>query len=747
MDEYATPNKPQGSFPLLRVWLCGPFQMEWIDSATDTVLLAADAMEGSRDRTAALSLLALLLCQPNRQAHRDWVMEQFWPEGSRSAAVHRLENIFSCLRKLLRPPSGGESLLYSMMGKKTSGPTYGLEAYPKLWVDTDALIWYVEQAARMERFGDDALPFWERAFGLLKRGPFLADASYDPYATWIGEQRSHLEGYARQCVHALSRLYLTRHGEAGKAEAQLLLRTYWQQHKADEDILRPLLELLGEQERYQEAEQYYRQLLMALAELGPDETGQPRIPDARTSDIREYLHTRQIQRESKMKDRSAILPLLPTTSLDDQRVTPPTLFIPSTISELSVRSDFTLPISLLPQSERIEVGISDCATKFGHLLAKVITCVQKWYGMAKFCHPLQDQLDQEIRGLDALKSQYSLETYALSRRSFLIALAALPTALLMSSKQEYKLVLNLEEFLPQCAASVTACWHLSGGNHLDTIVPIIDSYLPTLAAAMKYAPSYREVAANLVAQCYFLKAILAWHVEGLVSAETYCSQAMQYSIIAKNTNLQLTALNQHALILYYGKQFQKALAKSEEAEATFQHTSSEHIFPIVQGRVYMYLSALQAQQARGNAEQTLEFARKAFALQAAVAEPVPLYADCGEAPLFLWDGLTHYHLSFRTSEHAESALTSLRKFGQLQPSINIPERFRLECLTNRTLAAIQCNEMEEAVACLAAGKQGARALESRQRNAEVAYAYQTMLERWPKEERVQALGMPSESIQ
>jgi DNA-binding SARP family transcriptional activator len=746
MDASNDSGSPPTAFPQLRIWLCGSFRMEWGDPTTGAALPAIDPTIGSRDRAAALSLLALLLCQPNRQAHRDWVMEQFWPEGRRDVAIHRLENIFTCLRKLLRPPSGGESLVRSTVGKKTSGTSYCLDPYPTLWVDGDALTWNIEQACRMERFGDDALPLWQRAFDLLKRGPFLVDDPYDPYAPWVQERREQLGGYSRQCVHALSRLYLARHGETGKAEALLLLRTYWQQSKTDQDALRPLLELLGEQERYQEAEEYYQQYLMALIELGPDKAGQPRTPDERTRDVREYLRTRQIQRESKAKDRSVIQPSLSTLLLDSQRVTTPALFIPSTPPDLSESSVFVLPISLRQQGKHVEVGVPDCATRFGLLLAQVITCIQKWYGMAKFCNTLQDQLDREIRGLDALKSQYSLEAYTLSRRSFLIALAALPTALLLSSKQEYKLVLDLEELLPQCAASVTACWHLSGGSHLDTIAPIIDSYIPTLVAVMKYAPSYREVAADLVAQCYFLKTILAWHVEGLAPAEMYCSQAMQYSTIAKNTNLQLTALNQHALILYYGKQFQKALAKSEEAEATFQHASHEHIFPIVQGRVYMYLAALQAQQARGNAEQTLELARKAFALQVAVAEPVPLYADCGEAPLFLWEGLTHYHLSHRDSAHAESALTSLRKFGQLQSSTNIPERFRLECLTNRTLAAIQCDEMEEAVACLAAGKQGARALESRQRNAEVVYAYQTMLERWPKEECVQALGVPPANV-
>jgi tetratricopeptide (TPR) repeat protein len=163
-----------------------------------------------------------------------------------------------------------------------------------MWVDSDAITWNVEQAARMERFGDDSLPFWQRAFDLLKRGPLLAD---EPYAAWVKERRELLDGYTRQCVHALAHLYLTRYGEAGRAEAVLLLRTYWQQHKTDEDALRPLLELLGEQERYQEAEEYYQQCLQSLIELGPSKQEHLPVPDARTRDIREYLRTKHIQRE------------------------------------------------------------------------------------------------------------------------------------------------------------------------------------------------------------------------------------------------------------------------------------------------------------------------------------------------------------------------------------------------------------------------------------------------------------------
>ena len=100
----------------------------------------------------------------------------------------------------------------------------------------------------------------------------------------------------------------------------------------------------------------------------------------------------------------------------------------------------------------------------------------------------------------------------LARRNFLMTLAALPAALLHSAQQEHKLVLVLEEVLPSCAASITACWHLSAGSDLNSIVPQLDSSLPLLLYTCQYASAYRAVAAELVAQIYLLKTILAWHL-------------------------------------------------------------------------------------------------------------------------------------------------------------------------------------------------------------------------------------------
>jgi DNA-binding SARP family transcriptional activator len=269
---------------MIRISIFGPLTIEWEGQATP---FPAERLLG-RGAAPALSLLKALLCQPHRFALRDWLMEQFWPNTTRSRAEERLDDVASGLRTLLRPPESQAKILHYVYGGPGSGSGYRLEGYPYIWVDADAFVWNVEQAARMERFGDDPLPLWERAYELAKCGTFLPE---EVYSDWAKEWREVLEGHYRQCVHRLAHVLRER---GAHEEALLRLRTYWQAHSTDEDALRPLMECLGEQERYQEAEEYYQQCMLALEEV---ESG--RRPDPRTQDIHEFLHTKQIQRNRK----------------------------------------------------------------------------------------------------------------------------------------------------------------------------------------------------------------------------------------------------------------------------------------------------------------------------------------------------------------------------------------------------------------------------------------------------------------
>ena len=157
--------------------------------------------------------------------------------------------------------------------------------------------------------------------------------------------------------------------------------------------------------------------------------------------------------------------------------------------EIQKGGSFSHAFSTRQQEKTLEATLSDCSAKFGIMLAQTITLVQQWYGMAMFSHELQNQIDQRIKDLEALKPEYASEAYLLSRRSFLMTLATLPATLLASREQAYKIGLELEEFFPQCAASLIACWHLSGGSFLEKIPPIIEAYLPALLSIVKYVPS------------------------------------------------------------------------------------------------------------------------------------------------------------------------------------------------------------------------------------------------------------------
>jgi DNA-binding SARP family transcriptional activator len=71
-------------------------------------------------------------------------------------------------------------------------------------------------------------------------------------------------------------------------EALFRLRTYWITYPTDEDALRFLMSVLMEQERYQEAREYYERLQICLAQGG-------REPHSLTQDLAAYARVKPIQ--------------------------------------------------------------------------------------------------------------------------------------------------------------------------------------------------------------------------------------------------------------------------------------------------------------------------------------------------------------------------------------------------------------------------------------------------------------------
>src|SRR5579885_1494353 len=286
-------EQDQTPAPLVRVMTCGLLTLEIAQAIVSTdppqaryrVLVPERLRE--RGVVPALTLLKLLVSRPQRFAPADWLREQFCRGEGEAFSSKRLDTLAWLLRDLLCPPAY-ESLRRQIVAhaRALGGAGYQLAGYPLIWVDHEALCWNVEQAVRMERFGDDPLPFWQRAYELARRGEYLPD---EAYSEWAEARREEIAGLRRQCVLALARLLTEREGKAGEEEALALLRSYWTEHPRDEDILRPLMELLGKRECYQEALASYEKLCRFLE-------AEECQPDPHTQDVAAYLRSKQLQR-------------------------------------------------------------------------------------------------------------------------------------------------------------------------------------------------------------------------------------------------------------------------------------------------------------------------------------------------------------------------------------------------------------------------------------------------------------------
>src|SRR5579859_2376003 len=255
--DYITPDQPDGipgwheGIPVIRIFACGLFTIEILQEvpAGDPAQaryreLPPERLSG-RGPGSALKAVKLMMSQPERYTTKDWLMTHLRQGEEAYVTPKRLENILSYLRcHLLCLPSGKKlsNLVVYRRATDESGDGYQLAGFPLVWLDIDALAWNVEQASLKERFGENPLPYWERAYQIASRGRFLVD---EPLSDWAKARREAADDHLRQCVHALARLYLASSGERGEEHVLLLLRTYCREYRTDEDALWPLLQLLN----------------------------------------------------------------------------------------------------------------------------------------------------------------------------------------------------------------------------------------------------------------------------------------------------------------------------------------------------------------------------------------------------------------------------------------------------------------------------------------------------------------------
>jgi tetratricopeptide (TPR) repeat protein len=506
-------EQEQAPAPLVRVMTCGLLTLEIAQERVSAdppqaryAVLTPDRLRG-RGVGPALSLLKLLVSRPQRFAPADWLLEQFCQSEGEAFSSKRLDTLAWLLRDLLCP-SAYATLRRQIVAhtRAMGGAGYQLAGYPLIWVDHEALCWNVEQAVRMERFGDDPLPFWQRAYELAKRGEYFPD---EVYSEWAEARREEIAGLRRQSVLALARLFTEREGRAGEEEALVLLRSSWTEHPRDEDILRPLMELLGKREGYQEALGYYAKLCDLLSE-------DDQQPDSHTQDVVEYLRAKRIRRTSQSSTHAQEVECIADrkNAIIQQTV----------LGEEVISSSFSLGIcSPFPGGKRMASFDSSRRSLLQHLLG--------FTGFAASLSVSEDALEP------ILSPSLRARTLDASTLEILHGL-------------------------------IEACWQLCNRGNMKLAELVLASFLSHVIERAAFQPE----AAKLTSQGLRLKSIIEAHQLHLAQMIPLCQQSVAYAQAANDPDSLSAAFNGLAVAYKYNRQFhhsfetyQAALLASERA--------------------------------------------------------------------------------------------------------------------------------------------------------------------------------------
>jgi DNA-binding SARP family transcriptional activator len=247
--------------PFLRIFTFGEFAIERLISSptapTFPPRYARLPWEEWSNRRAAMELLKILICAPNRRASKDELIQFIWPNNPMINASHALDSAASILRRHVLQTHSEESLLQTIRGNGDTALKLATQTY--LWVDADAFLILATRAARIEHEGLDPLPLLQRAH-TLAQGQFLED---DPHAPWSQKRRNTINGARHRVFYKLVELYLR---DQRVCEAEELLFSYLEENPTDEDALCHLMIVLAERHRRQEALNMYAYVTGELRE-------------------------------------------------------------------------------------------------------------------------------------------------------------------------------------------------------------------------------------------------------------------------------------------------------------------------------------------------------------------------------------------------------------------------------------------------------------------------------------------------
>lgn len=347
-------------------------------------------------------------------------------------------------------------------------------------------------------------------------------------------------------------------------------------------------------------------------------------------------------------------------------------------------------------------------------------------------HELQVLLIRELEQKDN-----TMQESPINRRNALRRIAALPVKMYSLSLAVPVLLHAPGEFLPQCAAGITACWYLRKGKDLAFISDTISRYIPTLKDIVTNGKGTQcKDAADLLAQCMLLKAtcVSHTHADHMVSLN-YAKQAETYSGLAGNTVLSLVAVRKQAAAYDYADDWEQAMYMAERAKHIIEQAEEGTVPLFAQSYIYAGLANYAAHS--GKEQEALTSIRQAeetFLASNDEAAP-PIWIDFNKGSLLLHSGLAYYHLDKQTD-----AISLFAKVGSVAQTA---ETQRTESYTDQVMAEVNRDKSRDMEFCIEnwqKGLQGSIAMRSQQAFTEAKTAYAVMRAVWPGEQRIKKLS-------
>jgi transcriptional regulator with XRE-family HTH domain len=377
----------------------------------------------------------------------------------------------------------------------------------------------------------------------------------------------------------------------------------------------------------------------------------------------------------------------------------------------------------------------DWATWFGLKQAQIATMMNLWRGRAVSCDEVQLMIDQEIKTMDNELQQFQIdEQENISRRQALIAIAALPTTLLTWGATSNTIA---EDFISQCAASITACWHLMKGKGLTVVSEVLPKLIPSLGALASRPSRYQQSAAQIATQFSIMQAIISMHQLNFRAREAHCNDAIRYARISGDNKLQAASymyLGYTFSFCYQPRQPQKAIPAFLQGLQALGDTPS-----LIKSDILMGVAEAYAQC--GDEQKALHYiglAQEHFP-DYPESDQSYIYAECGLTTLYQWEGKMYLELV----DHYTDRGYQQRASDALMHSIgatSLNSRCTNETIIYQADAARTLGELDIYTDALRKSAQMAIDLGSKKRYSEALQVYQRTPRAWVKEPQIQLLA-------